>query len=124
MKSPARHYRTIKTAVRKTIDACYDDLKDWRMDPRAYVLIRINPKLQRIEVGIVDPKTHTVHTQVNGKDAREIYHTIARMDAFSYSEHYGYLGRELMKAQIALRMGISYTQDSPLPLPKLRKDAF
>lgn len=121
---PKQRFHRITKKIRHTINAKYDDVRDWRLDPRAYVLIRVNPGLHRIEVGLVDPKTHIVHTQVNGKDARELYHTIAHMDALSYSEHYGYLGRELMKAQIALRMNLKYTQDAPLPLPKLRKDAF
>ena len=115
-------FHRIKVAVRKTIKASYDDKKDWRMDPRAYVLVRVNVEKGRLEVGIVNPKTHTVHTQVHGKDAREIYHTIARMKPFSYPEHYAYLGRELMKAQLAPHLGLKYTQDSPLPLKKLNGD--
>lgn len=123
-KTAPRKFKRIKVAVKKTITARYDDLKEWRMDPKAYILIRVNRPRRRIEVGIVNPKTHTVHTQVNGKDAREIYHSVAKKRMLSFPEHYAYLGRELMKAQIALHMGLNYVQDSPLPLPNLKRDAF
>ena len=117
-------FTRIKVAVKKTITAAYDDLKDWSMDKKAYVLIRTNPAKNRIELGICDPKTNTVHTQVNGKDAREIYHTSARLKLLGRPEHYAYLGRELMKAQIALRLNLKYVQDAPLPLPELKNDKF
>jgi len=117
-------FKRIKVAVKKVINAKYDDRKEWRMDPKAYLLIRINHAKRRIEVGITSSKTHIVHTQVNGKDARAIYHTIAKKKLLTYPEHYAYLGRELMKAQIALSMRLKYTQDAPLPLPKLKKDIF
>jgi dihydropteroate synthase len=121
---PQGHFKKITPQIKRVIDAAYDDHRDWRMDPRAFVLIRINKSKKRIEVGVVDSKTHIIHTQVNGPDARSIYHALARKNVFTYPEHYAYLGRELMKAQIALRMNLNYVQDSPLPLPKLKMDAF
>lgn len=121
---PKQRFHKIKVDVKKVITARYDDATEWVEDRKAYLLVRINPSKNRIELGVVNPKTHVVHTQINGKDAREIYSTVARMGLLGRPEHYSYLGKELMKAQIALRMHLKYVQDSPLPLPGLEKDRF
>ena len=46
-----------------------------------------------------------------GKDAKSIIDTIIASGLVSRLDHAGYLGRELMKAEIALRLGRSYLQD-------------
>lgn len=48
---------------------------------------------------------------ITGKNAREVFDTLCRMNLVSSPEHAGYLGRELMKAELALRFGRSYVQD-------------
>ncbi len=49
-----------------------------------------------------------------GKNAKGILDTIIRLDLVSRLDHAGYLGRELMKAEIALRLGKNYVQDEDL----------
>lgn len=51
---------------------------------------------------------------VVGKTAKEILDTIFRLGLVSRLEHAGYLGRELMKAEIALKLGKNYIQDRDL----------
>ena len=51
---------------------------------------------------------------VAGSNARDILNTIIDMGLIKRLDHAGYLGRELEKAEIALRLGRSYTQDEPL----------
>ena len=51
---------------------------------------------------------------VAGKNARDILNTLIEMDLVSRLDHAGYLGRELERAQIALRLKRSYVQDEPL----------
>ncbi len=51
---------------------------------------------------------------VKGRDSRAIYQTIIREGLVSKLDHAAYLGKELEKAQIALVLGRSYTQDRPL----------
>jgi len=51
---------------------------------------------------------------VVGKTAKEIYDTILDHNLVSRLDHACYLGKELMKAEIALRLGKNYTQDQDL----------
>lgn len=51
---------------------------------------------------------------VAGKSAREILNTLIEMGLVTRLDHAGYLGRELEKAEIALELGRSYTQDELL----------
>ncbi|RLI03023.1 dihydropteroate synthase-like protein [Candidatus Bathyarchaeota archaeon] len=53
-------------------------------------------------------------TIIRGKDSRVIYQTIIREKLISKYDHAAYLGKELEKAAIALKIGRSYVQDSPL----------
>ncbi len=49
-----------------------------------------------------------------GRNAKEIYDTILEHGMVSRLDHACYLGKELMKAEIALRLGKNYTQDQDL----------
>ncbi|TRO55273.1 dihydropteroate synthase-like protein, partial [Candidatus Bathyarchaeota archaeon] len=51
---------------------------------------------------------------IKGENAREIYQTIIREELISKHDHAAYLGKELEKAFIALKLGRSYVQDEPL----------
>jgi dihydropteroate synthase-like protein len=51
---------------------------------------------------------------VKGKDATSVYGTLIEMGLVTRLDHAAYLGRELAKAEIALKLGRSYTQDQPL----------
>ena len=52
--------------------------------------------------------------KIVGKTAKEILDTILRLGLVSLMEHAAYLGRELAKAEIAMKIGRSYGQDEPL----------
>ncbi len=54
-----------------------------------------------------------------GRSAKEILDTVVRLDLVSRLDHAGYLGRELMKAEIALKLGKNYVQDEPLNFGRL-----
>jgi len=51
---------------------------------------------------------------VKGADAREVYQTLIRRGLLGKLDHAAYLGKELGKAELALRLGRSYVQDEPL----------
>ncbi|OGD52762.1 hypothetical protein A3K81_06680 [Candidatus Bathyarchaeota archaeon RBG_13_60_20] len=53
-------------------------------------------------------------TIIKGVDAREVYQTIIRLNLVTKLDHAAYLGRELEKAALALRLGRSYMQDEDL----------
>lgn len=59
--------------------------------------------------GIKDPLTI-----VKGTNAIDIYQTIIRNKLISKLDHAAYLGKELQKAEIALKLYRSYQQDEPL----------
>ena len=51
---------------------------------------------------------------VAGSNARDILNTLIEKDLVSRLDHAGYLGRELERAEIALRLKKNYVQDEPL----------
>jgi tetrahydromethanopterin S-methyltransferase subunit A len=53
-----------------------------------------------------------------GRTAAEIYRAILATALVSRLDHAAYLGAELARAEIALRLGIPYRQDRPLPLSR------
>ena len=87
--------------------------REWKSDPRGYFIIDIR----------LDDKVITVqHATLNGfspfyfegDNAQQLCHEIAREKLVGRDEHYAYLGRELMKAEIALKLGLPYLQDKDL----------
>lgn len=65
---------------------------------------------------IADGKIFCKHEKVtvSGKNAKEIIDTILDLGLVSRLDHAAYLGRELMKAEIALKLGKNYIQDRDL----------
>jgi len=70
---------------------------------------------------IADGKVVAEHAKVRivGTNARDILNTLIDRKLISRLDHAGYLGRELEKAEAALKLGRSYVQDEPL-LPEKR----
>jgi dihydropteroate synthase-like protein len=68
------------------------------------------------KIGISCGKIVAIHHEraVIGKSAKDILNTVIEMGLVTRLDHAGYLGRELEKAEIALRLGKSYIQDEPL----------
>ena len=50
-------------------------------------------------------------TSITGTSAKAVFDTISDLGLVSLMDHAAYLGRELMKAELALRFGRSYAQD-------------
>jgi tetrahydromethanopterin S-methyltransferase subunit A len=51
---------------------------------------------------------------LEGSRAEDLCHAAIRMDLLTELAHAAYLGRELARAEAALRLGLQYEQDSPL----------
>ncbi len=86
--------------------------------PDSYVLAEPSTRFIRDPAGdfriwITESDIVVSHQKMNivGKDAKSIIDTIIAHGLVSRLEHAGYLGRELMKAEIALKLGRSYLQD-------------
>jgi ferredoxin len=108
----------IKEAEAKEIRAEYDDSKEFVMDPKGYFLIRTLPEKKEIEVAFC-PEPNKVSLKVVGEKPIEIYQTIINKENLELrNDHYAYLGRELQKAYMTLKLNIKYVQDDELKLEK------
>lgn len=67
----------------------------------------VNRSNESVQKGMID-------TMIVGKSSEAICHTIIREDLISRLEHAAYIGRELQKAEIALKSGMKYSQDEDL----------
>ncbi len=102
----------------KTIPANFDHVKDISLDKAGWFLI--SPDRERKEIVAehyvgygADAKAHC---RIVGKTAEEIAGTITNLGLVSDLYHATYLGKELEKAEIALKTGKQYEQDKPLEL--------
>ncbi len=73
----------------------------------------------------VDDKIYCQHEKATivGEDAKAILDTVIRLGLISRLDHAGYLGRELKKAELALKLGKSYVQDEEINFGIYLKEA-
>jgi hypothetical protein len=89
-------------------------------DPRGYYIISL--KSGKIQAEHYSPESQLLKI-IEGKTAREINDKINSSQHPNDPYHSSYLGEELTKAEIALQLGIEYTQDAPLKLDKKVTDS-
>lgn len=80
------------------------------MDRAGYFVILPQPDKQTIVVEHYS-YDNTLQRVIDGKDARSIYWTIIRNDWVTQLSHAAYLGKELAKAELSIKIGVKYTQD-------------
>ena len=100
----------------QVVEASYDRIKDFEMDPRGCFLIKIDPEVNQICVGFCTFPENLMEKHIIGETALDIINTVVREKLVSSLQHAGDLGIELHKAEIALRHGLEYTQDKDLKL--------
>jgi len=83
--------------------------KNWRVDPAGPIRVRIVPDKISGNGGLIVAE-HEKAT-VAGENAREVMDTLLELNLVSRLDHAAYLGRELEKAELALRFNRSYAQD-------------
>lgn len=105
----------IKTDQIQEIKAEHDDLKEFKMDPKGYFLIKVNKEKNRVEVGHCG-ELNKVDIMVYGNKPIDIYMTIIKKGLVEEMGHAAYLGREIQKACIALKKNLKYVQDDELEL--------
>ncbi len=112
---PKPKYKFFKQTenIQEVLKAAHDLYKEWHPDPKGYFLIRVNEKKKRIEAGFCNYK-HVVTKMIYGQNAVDIYHTLIRHKLLTRLEHAAYLGKELYKAELALKYGKKYRQEFPL----------
>ena len=99
----------------KTIKGKYHDLKDFKYDPKGYFLIRVDKENKQIEAGHCK-QNNIILTKFTGKRASDVYFSIIKSKLVSKLDHAAYLGKELNKAELALKNNLIYIQDKPLKL--------
>lgn len=99
----------------KEITASHDTEKEFVMDEKGYFTISIRPETKEIvcEHYSKDKKLQFI---IKGKTAEEVCATIMRLELVSRTDHAAYLGRELQKAEIALKNNLPYEQEKELEL--------
>tara|TARA_Y100000310_G_scaffold342413_1_gene445577 strand:+ start:6187 stop:6561 length:375 start_codon:yes stop_codon:yes gene_type:complete len=110
----------IESDIQKTIEARYDRIKDWRMDPKGYFLIKIDKENNVIRVGYCKIPDNKLVAEITGNTAIEIVNTLIREKMISTLQHAADLGIELHKAELSLKYDLDYTQDENLELNKLK----
>ena len=98
----------------QVVEASYDRIKDFEMDPRGYFLIKVDSKTNQICVGFCSLPDNIMQKQIIGETALEIINTLVRENLVSSLQHAGDLGIELCKAELALRHRLEYIQDKGL----------
>ena len=95
----------------------YDELKDWKYDPKGYFLIRINRKTGEIEAAHCR-RNNIVEKIIKGKKPQDIYFAACELGLISRTDHAAYFGKELEKAYLALKYNLKYVQDDELDMNK------
>ena len=114
----------INKKISKRLVAKYHKIKDWRMDPKGYLLIAVDKKKKIIRVGyckftrLGNSPINDMVAEIKGKTAIEIVNTLIREKFISTLQHAADMGIELHKAELSLKYGFKYIQDKDLNIDK------
>ena len=108
-------YTKIEDKKDRVIHAKFDPIKEWAMDPKGYFLIKYDATTKKLHAGYCTAQNELI-AEVIGNNAEEVYMTILREGFVSRLDHAAYLGKELEKAEIAMKLNKKYVQDSSLEL--------
>ena len=86
---------------------------DWDQDPKTYLLIRINKDKKRMEVRVMDYDKNVVGDYY-GYNPEDLYYKIINDECVTKLQHAAYLGSELQKAYMAIKLDKEYVQDEDL----------
>ena len=115
-------WKKINIKSRKKINAYYNRIKDWKLDPKGYFLIGIDREKKILRVGYCKINksnklaNHDMVAEIEGKTAIEIVNTLIKEKFISSLQHAGDMGIELCKAELALKDGLESTQDKDLKI--------
>jgi tetrahydromethanopterin S-methyltransferase subunit A len=105
-----RHFRTnpVETSTVPVVRA--KEPEKVEMDKAGYFVIIPHPKKKVIIVEHYSYDNRLLRI-IEGEDARSIYHTIIENGWVTQLSHAAYLGKELAKAELSLKLRLKYTQD-------------
>lgn len=128
-RNPGQFKSGVKVEQVKPIAAYHDEAKDIVLDPKGFFIILLDREKKEIIVEHYQAewdeealkkysgdwkacmKSHKLNEVITGKNASEICHTIIREGLVSRLEHAAYLGKEIQKAENALKNNLSYEQE-------------
>ncbi len=105
--------RTHGSKAAKNINCWYRESLDYQDDPAGFFVIQIDAQTHKILVEHYSPDFELLR-MLHGINALEIYSTIIRNGWVTLVQHAAYLGRELGKAELALKRGWLYEQNKEL----------
>ena len=114
-------WHNINKKIKKRLVAKYHKIKDWKMDPKGYFLIRVDKK-NFIQVAyckftrLGNAPINDMVAIVKGKTAIEIVNTLIREKFISTLQHAADMGIELHKAEMSLKYGFKYVQDKEIKI--------
>lgn len=97
------NFETVKTRPPKRLE----------LDPSGFFVVLLNRPIGLIVCEHYENNGNHTHT-IEGKDAALVAATVVELGLVSRLDHAAYLGRELAKAESALRTGADYVQDAAL----------
>jgi thymidylate synthase len=100
--------------AREALRAHYPRLLAWQSDPRGLFRIRLEGEQIAIEHRVEN--LGPTGRRFSGTSAERLYKALVNDRLVLLPEHAAYLGSELQKAELALRLGLGYRQDEPLDL--------
>jgi dihydropteroate synthase-like protein len=86
----------------------------FKPDQAGWFKILVDRRSSEIVAQHYEPHENRPTTIIKGRNAREVYQTIVRRRLVANYDHAAYLGKELEKAFIALKLERSYVQDQDL----------
>ena len=110
---------TVEAPTVEQVRATSDHPSAWRYDETGFFLVFPDPVGGELRVEHYS-QDRVLRRVVHGANAQDVCHTLIRMGLVTELAHAAYLGRELAKAEAALRLGLRYEQDSPLD-PRRRR---
>ena len=105
--------KSIKKSPAFKVTQCpeYDHIRDYKQDPSCYLLVAVDNAKKEIVVGVCDYNNQLLE-EFRGKMAQQLYYYILNERKYiTKLEHAAYLGKELKKAEIALKTGKEYLQE-------------
>ncbi len=89
----------------------YDHIRDYKQDPGCYLLINIDKEKGEVVVGVCNYQNQLVE-EFRGTTAQQIYYCLLNnREYITRLDHAAYLGKELKKAELALKTGQEYIQE-------------
>lgn len=86
---------------------------EWVQDPNSYCLIRCNAEKNLLEVRIMDNERKVLQ-DYKGKTPEDLYYKIIKDGRITNLQHAAYLGSELRKAFIAMKLEKKFIQDEEI----------